>query len=177
MALKILVGGYSSMITALLYSAGTGGSEGSLSVLSSTYAGNSPSWIALSPVNSSILYSNQETSNGEIIAYTIDPTTAALTQKSTVSTGGSDPAHFAVLFSGGAEIIAANVSKIINSLEPNFDTYVSKYDGASVSTIVLGSDLTKLPSSAGPLITFTGSGPNQSRQTVPHPHEVSIHRQ
>lgn len=103
MVLKILVGGYSSLITALTYSAG------SLSVLSQSPAGTNPSWLALNPQNSSILYANQENYSGQILSFVVDATTGSLTQKGGVSTGGADPAHFAVLFSG-AEIVAANVS-------------------------------------------------------------------
>ncbi|KAG8928288.1 hypothetical protein FRC01_006171 [Tulasnella sp. 417] len=110
MALKILVGGYTSIITALLYTPNGSGTAGSLSLLSQSNAGTNPSWLALNPSDSSILYANQETWGGQIWSFAIDPTTAALTKKSSGSTGGNNPAHFAVLFSGGNEIVAANVS-------------------------------------------------------------------
>ncbi|KAG8924649.1 hypothetical protein FRC00_004880 [Tulasnella sp. 408] len=154
MALKILVGGYTSIITALLYTPNGSGTAGSLSLLSQSNAGTNPSWLALNPSNSSILYANQETWGGQIWSFVIDPTTAALTKKSSGSTGGNNPAHFAVLFGGGSEIVAAN------------------YDGASTTDMVLGTDRTTFSSSTGPMITYTGSGPNTSRQTVPHPHQV-----
>ncbi|KAG8956814.1 hypothetical protein FRC04_000292 [Tulasnella sp. 424] len=148
MALKILVGGYTSLITALLYTPNGSGTAGSLSLLSQSNAGTNPSWLALNPSNSSIVYANQETWGGQIWSFVIDPTTAALTKKSTGSTGGNDPAHFAVLFGGGNEIVAAN------------------YDSASTIDMILGTDRTTFSSSTGPMITYTGSGPNTSRQTV-----------
>ncbi|KIO30985.1 hypothetical protein M407DRAFT_221408 [Tulasnella calospora MUT 4182] len=153
MALKILVGGYTSIITALLYTPNGSGTAGSLSLLSQSNAGTNPSWLALNPSNNSILYANQETWGGQIWSFTIDPATAALTKKSSGPTGGNNPAHFGVLF-GGNEIVAAN------------------YDGASTTDIILGTDRTTFSSSTGPMVTYTGSGPNTSRQTVPHPHQV-----
>ncbi|KAG8985149.1 hypothetical protein FRB90_004909, partial [Tulasnella sp. 427] len=153
MTLKILVGGYSSIITALLYTP-NGSGTGSLSQLSQSNAGTNPSWLALNPSNSSILFANQETYGGSIWSFDIDPTTAALTKKSSGSTGGNNPAHFAVLFGGGNEIIAAN------------------YDGASTVDMVLGSDRETFSGTTGPMVTYSGSGPNSSRQSVPHPHQV-----
>jgi len=51
-----LAGGYTSVISALSFAPGpTPGAQGSLSLLSQSYAGNSPSWIQRSPHNSSVL--------------------------------------------------------------------------------------------------------------------------
>lgn len=176
MALKILVGGYTSLITALLYTPNGSGTAGSLSLLSQSNAGTNPSWLALNPSNSSIVYANQETWGGQIWSFVIDPTTAALTKKSTGSTGGNDPAHFAVLFGGGNEIVAANVS-LFSARVKVYLTHVyfllDKYDSASTIDMILGTDRTTFSSSTGPMITYTGSGPNTSRQTVPHPHQAS----
>ncbi len=112
MALTILVGGYTSMITALAFTSGLSGGSGSLSILSQSNAGTNPSWIALNPTNSSILYAGQENYNGQILSFVVDPTTAKLTQVGSVGTGGQNPAFFLPLFTG-TEIIAANVGFFI----------------------------------------------------------------
>ncbi|KAG9019213.1 hypothetical protein FRB90_005288 [Tulasnella sp. 427] len=153
MTLKILVGGYTSIITALLYTP-NGSGTGSLSQLSQSNAGTNPSWLALNPSNSSILFANQETDGGSIWSFEINPTTAALKKKSAGSTGGNAPAHFAVLSGGGNEIVAAN------------------YASASTIDMVLKSDRKTFSSTTGPMITYTGSGPNSGRQSAPHPHQV-----
>ncbi|KAG8863802.1 hypothetical protein FRB96_007639 [Tulasnella sp. 330] len=151
MSFTLIVGGYANLITTLLFTL-SGSGTGSLSQTSQIAGGNSPSWLALSPVNSSILYANQETTVGEVVSFTIDAS-GKLTQYDSAPTGGADPANFAVLQAGN-EIVAAN------------------YDGASASDILTGSDPTVLPTTQGPITTFTGSGPNLDRQTSPHPHQV-----
>ena len=52
----ILAGGYTTLISAFSFMPGQKtGSNGTLSLISQSFAGNSPSWIQRSPHNSSIL--------------------------------------------------------------------------------------------------------------------------
>ncbi|KAG8894301.1 hypothetical protein FRB99_001363 [Tulasnella sp. 403] len=154
MSFKLLVGSYTAFITALSFTSSGGGTNGTLSLLSQSNAGSNPSWIAFHPRNTSVLYASQENENGQILSFTVDPTTGQLTQRGTAPSGGGGPAHFAVLQSGN-EIVAAN------------------YDGGSVEDIPLNPlDVAQLSNTTGPIITFTGSGPNKDSQASSHPHQV-----
>ncbi|KAG9095660.1 hypothetical protein FRC07_011062, partial [Ceratobasidium sp. 392] len=75
-----------------------------------------------------------------------------LTQIASVSTGGDSPAHMLVSSSGN-EIVAMN------------------YNSGSGLNVPLTADKSRF-GSPYPVIKFTGSGPNPSRQTSPHPHEI-----
>ncbi|KAG8938134.1 hypothetical protein FRC03_007625, partial [Tulasnella sp. 419] len=147
MALKFLVGSYTSYITALSFSGN------SLSVISQSNAGWNPSWVTGHPTNKSVIYSNQEQSWGQVYSFLVNPTTGQLTQIDSTPTGGADPAHLLALSSGT-------------------ELYVTNYSGGSGLSIPLGSSVTDLPSTNGPVNQFYGSGPNQSRQTSPHPHQA-----
>ncbi|KAG8868701.1 hypothetical protein FRB97_002068 [Tulasnella sp. 331] len=87
MSFTLIVGGYANLITTLLFTL-SGSGTGSLSQTSQIAGGNSPSWLALSPVNSSILYANQETTVGEVVSFTIDAS-GKLTQYDSAPTGGA----------------------------------------------------------------------------------------
>lgn len=111
MSFKLLVGGYTAVITALSFTFnGAGAGTGSLSILSQSPAGSNPSWIEVNPTNPSVLYALQENDVGQILSFTIDSTTGQLTQAGSVATNGSGPAHFAVSQSG-FEILVANVCR------------------------------------------------------------------
>ncbi|KAF8602594.1 putative isomerase YbhE [Ceratobasidium sp. AG-I] len=142
----ILVGGYTSIITALLFKS----SSSSLSTLSTSYAGTNPSWLAVHPTNKSVLYANQETYSGAVWSFAIG-SSGSLTQLASASTGGDSPAHFAVL-SSGTEVVAVN------------------YNGGNGRNIALTADKGHF-GTAYPGITFNGTGP-QPRQTSSHPHQV-----
>ncbi|KAG9105303.1 hypothetical protein FRC07_009411, partial [Ceratobasidium sp. 392] len=75
-----------------------------------------------------------------------------LTQIASVSTGGDSPAHMLVS-SNGNEIVAMN------------------YNSGSGLNVPLTADKSRF-GTPYPVIMFTGSGPNPSRQTSPHPHEI-----
>lgn len=114
MAFQLFAGGYAGLITAFSFAL-TSPTSGSLTLQASNSAGTNPSWLALSPSNSSILYANQETSYGQVLSFVINSATGQLTQKSSAPTGGSDPANFAVLLQSD-EIVAANVGGPLNSM-------------------------------------------------------------
>ncbi|KAG9011827.1 hypothetical protein FRB94_007553 [Tulasnella sp. JGI-2019a] len=152
MSFKILVGSYTTFITALSFTLSSPGS-GTLSFLNKSPAGTNPSWIASNPTNSSIVYASQENYNGQLLSFILNPSTGALTQRGTISTGGGLPAYFRPLQSG-KEIVAAN------------------YNSGTVADIYLGTDESVFPTSYSSLLTLQGSGPNTARQASPHPHEV-----
>lgn len=66
-AFTILVGGYTSMITALSFTPGST----SLSTLSTSYAGINPTWITTHPTNKSVLFATQETYSGAVWSFYI----------------------------------------------------------------------------------------------------------
>ncbi|KDQ15453.1 hypothetical protein BOTBODRAFT_131276 [Botryobasidium botryosum FD-172 SS1] len=144
---KILVGSYTAAITALNFVT----NPASLNVLSTSNVGQSPSWIASHPSNSSILFSTFENSYGEVGSFTVD-SQGRLTKAASVYSGGQNPAHLAVL-SSGKEI------------------YVTNYNSGTAESIPLLSDNLRF-GNPGAVTTFTGSGPNKDRQTSSHPHEV-----
>ncbi|KAG9011828.1 hypothetical protein FRB94_007554 [Tulasnella sp. JGI-2019a] len=173
MSFTLITSGYANLITSLLFTLAGSGTSGSLTQTSQIAGGSSPSWIALSPTNSSVFYTNQEATVGQILSFTI-AADGSLAQHNAASTGGAGPAHFAVLQAGN-EIVAAN------------------YDSASLADIMLGTDPTVFQTSMrkmrkrassqtshkknvvayqGPITTFSGSGPNADSQTAPHPHQV-----
>jgi len=144
MSFKLLVGGYTTFITALSFSTSPTGA-GSLTVLGQSPAGSNPSWIAANPTNTSVIYAAQENDAGQVLSFTLNPNTGSLTRTGTVSSGGSGPAYLAALASG-EEIVVAN------------------YGSGSVSDILLGGDVSQLPSAPKQVLNVTGSGS--------HPHEI-----
>ncbi|KAG8863801.1 hypothetical protein FRB96_007638 [Tulasnella sp. 330] len=152
MSFKILVGSYTTFITALSFTISSTG-VGQLSVLSKSPAGTNPSWIAANPTNTSIVYAGQENNAGQLLSFVLNPSTGVLTKESSISTGGSDPAYFLPLASG-SEIVVPN------------------YGSATVADIRLGKGDLVFPSTYSSLLTLQGSGPITDRQASPHPHEV-----
>ncbi|QRV88186.1 lactonase, 7-bladed beta-propeller [Ceratobasidium sp. AG-Ba] len=144
---KILVGAYSSVITTLKFDS----TSSSLPTIATSYAGQNPSWIAAHPTNKSVIFATQENYAGAVWSFAVN-SQGQLTQLGSVSTGGDGPA-FMLASSNGNEIVAAN------------------YNGGNALNVPLTADKGHF-GSAYPLVKFTGSGPNQNRQTSPHPHQV-----
>lgn len=107
MAFKLLVGGYANVITALSFNPSS--TTGALSFVAQSQVGPSPSWIAFHPTNSSILYAVNEQSTGLLKSFVLNKTSGILVPKSSVTSGGADPAHFAPL-KNGKEVYVTNVS-------------------------------------------------------------------
>jgi 6-phosphogluconolactonase (cycloisomerase 2 family) len=146
-AFTILAGTYTQAISAFLFNP----ANASLSLLSSSPAGNNPSWLDLHPTNKSILYATQEQSNGAVLSFTIGAQ-GKLTLVANVSSAGQDPASL-LAHSNGKEVI------------------VMDYSSGTGVPIKLASDHVNFAESL-PVVKFTGSGPNPDRQLSPHPHQV-----
>lgn len=153
----ILVGSYTAYISTLLLSPGPSGY--SLSYLTQTACGGSPSWVTHHPSNTSIVYATQELyyASGMIYSLVLNPSTGALTQISSISTGTPSNAEGTVYvqaISNGTALAAAN------------------YNAGSAFFVGLTSDATHFTGS-GQLLQFTGHGP-ASNQASAHAHEVRI---
>lgn len=89
--LKILAGAYSSVIATLLFST----NPPSLSILKTSQAGFSPTWITPHPANKSIVYATQEYTAGQIWSFVVNAD-GSLTKLATISTGGDSPVYVGV---------------------------------------------------------------------------------
>ncbi|KAG8756369.1 hypothetical protein FRC12_010599 [Ceratobasidium sp. 428] len=145
-AYTILVGGYTSAMTALSFVSG----NSQLATLSATST-MSPSWLASHPTNKSIVFATVDSYQGGVASF-VAGSQGRLTKIASVSTGGDSPAHMLVSSSGN-EIVAMN------------------YNSGTGLNVPLAADKSRF-GTAYPIIKFTGSGPNPSRQTSPHPHEI-----
>jgi 6-phosphogluconolactonase len=113
---------------------------------------NNPSFLAIHP-NGKFLYAVNETKDGEVTSFSIDPRTAKLTELNHVPAGGADPCHLVVDPTGHALIVA-------------------NYTGGSVASFPIAADGT-----LGNAVTFLqhhGSGVNKARQESAHAHDVAL---
>lgn len=92
----ILAGGYSSAIVTYLFNNETS----SLSLVGQYPSGQNPSWIELSPFNRSVLYATNENEDGAVQSFTVSPQGVLSSPISTISSGGSIPAHLHQLSNG-----------------------------------------------------------------------------
>ncbi|KDQ17330.1 hypothetical protein BOTBODRAFT_30150 [Botryobasidium botryosum FD-172 SS1] len=144
--LTILAGSYTTFIRALSFNA----DANSLSLLSQSPAGSNPSWIALNPLNHSVLYATNENSPGGLLSFSVTAS-GTLTQIDSFDSGGDDPAYLLPL-NNGKEVAIMNFSS------------------SNGSVMTLTSDFSKFTSSSP--VVFVGSGPNADSQDRSHPHEV-----
>lgn len=99
---KILVGSYTSELTTLAFST----DSQTLTVESTSPAGQNPSWIAVHPSDPSLVFATNEVSEGKVQLFKVqDDYTVKLIEER--SSGGADPAHLTVL---EKEVIVGNVS-------------------------------------------------------------------
>jgi 6-phosphogluconolactonase len=113
---------------------------------------NDPSFLAMHP-NGKFLYAVNETKDGQVTGFSIDPQTARLTHLNHVPTGGADPCHLVVDPTGHALIVA-------------------NYTGGSVASFPISADGT-----LGNAVTFLqhhGSSVNKARQESAHAHDVAL---
>jgi 6-phosphogluconolactonase (cycloisomerase 2 family) len=143
----ILTGSYTSLLTTLSFTV----NPPSLSIASTSNGGSNPGWLVSHPTNKSIVYATQENTYGQVLSFTVNSAGQA-TQVANVYSGGQGPAHIGALSNG-------------NGL------FVINYSSGQAEFIPLTSDKAHF-GQTGPVIQFTGSGPNKSRQTSSHPHEV-----
>ncbi|KAF5353940.1 hypothetical protein D9756_007155 [Leucocoprinus leucothites] len=142
---KILAGGYDVFVATYLFDP----QASSLSVVSRSSTGNSPSWISQPPTNSSILYAVNEVTNGDVQSFIINSDGSLSAVQDSALTGGNNPA-FAVALSTGA--VAAM----------NYNTGNGRVIPTTNSGLTFGQN--------SPMITFPKpNGP------VSHPHMVLEH--
>ncbi|PVF92624.1 putative isomerase YbhE, partial [Serendipita vermifera] len=99
----ILVGSFTPMISTLNFTL----SPPSLSLVSQTASGTSPSWLLANPANSSILYATDETENGALNSLVLEHTTGKVSPVASISTQGGSPTHIG-LVNNGRKIGVAN---------------------------------------------------------------------
>ncbi|KIJ49189.1 hypothetical protein M422DRAFT_161791 [Sphaerobolus stellatus SS14] len=144
----ILAGGYTSVISTLLFTPGLKpGSQGSLSLLSQSNAGNSPSWIQRSPHNDSVLYATNEVADGQLVSFLIG-NQGSLSLISTTSSGGNGPAN-------------------LLPLKQWEEVAILNYNSGNGLVVPLQNNLVNFVTNpAPPLITF-----NPAPNPLSHPHE------
>jgi 6-phosphogluconolactonase (cycloisomerase 2 family) len=79
----------------------------SLSLVSQTASGTSPSWLLANPTNSSILYATDETDNGALNSLVLDHSTGKVTPVASIPTQGGSPTHIG-LVNNGTQLGVAN---------------------------------------------------------------------
>jgi len=147
----ILVGSYSSEITALEFDTST--SPPTLSVSAAFHTGENPSWISVHPSDKSLLVAGNEVADGKLQLFKFDQVQKSLELLGECSSGGADPAHILVLED---EVIVAN------------------YTGGTVQVVPLTLD----PPSFGipsQVFQLTGTSVNTARQESSHPHQAVLH--
>ncbi|KAF8586774.1 putative isomerase YbhE [Ramaria rubella] len=144
----ILAGGYTTVISAFSFVPGPKiGSNGTLSLISQSNAGNSPSWIQRSPHNSSILYATNEVTDGQLVSFTIGEQGKVDLIAST-SSGGDGPAN-------------------LLPLKQSKEVAILNYNSGNGLVVPLQNDLLHFVTDpAPPLITF-----NPAPNPLSHPHE------
>jgi len=151
MKYTILVGSYTSQITALEFDTST--SPPNLSVTATFPTGQSPSWISFHPSDKSLLFVGNELTDGKLQLFKLDQAQKTLKLVGECTSGGADPAHVLVLED---EVIVAN------------------YSGGTVQFV----PITLNPPSLGEpsqIFKLNGTGPNSVRQESSHPHQVVLH--
>lgn len=138
----VLVGSFTPMISTLNFTL----NPPSLTLVSQTASGISPSWLLSNPVNSSIFYATDEAENGAINSLVVNHETGLVTPVSSIPFQGG-PTHLG-LVDNGTQIGAAN------------------YGGKSAFFARLDSD--QLHFSNPQTVDFSNVGNS-------NPHQVSIH--
>ncbi|KAH7309390.1 Lactonase, 7-bladed beta-propeller-domain-containing protein [Rhizoctonia solani] len=120
-----------------------------LKPLAQSPAGTNPSWVAAHPTDPSLIVATNEVTDGKVHLFRLSPN-GKLKLLESVGTDGEDPAHLAVLED---EIVVGN------------------YSSGNLLSIPLATSAPYL-GSVSSSIQLTGSGPNESRQSSPHPHQI-----
>lgn len=149
----LLVGSYTSYITSLRFAP----ASSSLTYITQTACGGSPSWLAQHPSNSSIIYATQEVWNAPGMIYSLvsHPSTGSLTPIASISTGtpnGAAGSVYVQAINNGESLAAAN------------------YNAGSAFIVPLGTDKTSF-SGSGQVVAFTGSGPSPNQASA-HAHQT-----
>jgi len=102
--LTILAGGYTTFVATYLFNTDTK----ALSLAGQSTTGANPSWIALHPTNSSVLYAVNENDPGSLQSFTIEKDFLLSPAVSTVGSGGDGPAFTTPLSTGQVAIMDYN---------------------------------------------------------------------
>jgi 6-phosphogluconolactonase (cycloisomerase 2 family) len=97
----ILAGGYTSFVASYLFNS----EAGSLTLLSQSPTGPSPSWIESHPTNNSILYAVNEVTPGALQSFTVNSNGSLTGPVDQISSGGNGPAFAAPLTTGQVAIM------------------------------------------------------------------------
>jgi len=145
----ILAGGFTSLISTFSFLPGPSvGSNGTLTLLSQSNAGNAPSWIARSPHNAGILYAVNEVDDGKLVSFIINKD-GTLDLIAKTSSGGKGPPH-------------------LLPLEQSNEVAIMNYGSGNGLVVPLQDDLLHFViDPAPPLITF-----NPAPNPLSHPHET-----
>ncbi|MFG2427360.1 lactonase family protein [Streptomyces sp. NPDC048590] len=123
---------------------------GEPTALAATDSVADPSFLAVGRANgTTVLYAVSETSPGAAAAFTLDDDGTPRPHGEVRPVGGSGPTHLAVT---EGHLLTAN------------------YGSGSVTALPLGGD--GAPGSASDVLIHEGSGPDESRQSAPHAHQV-----
>ncbi|CUA68676.1 hypothetical protein RSOLAG22IIIB_08046 [Rhizoctonia solani] len=147
MSYKLLIGGYTSTITTLLFNS----TSSSLSTIGTFPAGFNSTWITTHPTDKNVVYAGQEGTPGSILSFVVGQS-GQLTQVDSTFTGGNRPVHLTIS-SNGKEAVVAN------------------YESGTSTNILLAADVAHFET-AYPPVAFNGSGPNSARQESSHPHQI-----
>jgi len=128
----------------------------SLTVQGTYPAGNSPSWLAVSPLNSSIIYATNEVTVGAYLSFLVDTTTGAAKEIQSIDSGGNGPAFATPLLSSKG---TARQAAVLN------------YGSGDIEFVSLNPDLVTFapPNGSPQKITFTPpAGSTGMGQSNPH---------
>ncbi|CAE6531454.1 unnamed protein product [Rhizoctonia solani] len=112
-------------------------------------AGTNPSWVAAHPTDPTLIAATNEVTDGKVHLFRLRDD-GKLKLLESVGTDGEDPAHLAVLED---EIVVGN------------------YSSGNLLSIPLSTSAPHL-GAVSPSVQLFGSGPNESRQSSPHPHQI-----
>lgn len=147
----VFVGTFSSGSDDNLFSYRVNSETGELTLLSTTQAGENPSFLAVHP-STAYLYVINEVANGEITAYSINRQTGTLSLLNRQTSGDAGPCYCSVDATGSCVMVA-------------------HYVGGSVSVLPIRSD-GRLDGPTA-VIEHEGSSVDPERQSQPHPHSIA----
>lgn len=123
----ILAGGYTSFIASYLFNS----DANSLTLLTQSPTGPSPSWITSHPTNKSILYAVNEVSAGTLQSFTINSNGSLNGPLDQISSGGSGPAFASPLSSG--PVVVLNYGSGNGEIIPTSDALLFSSNTTSIT--------------------------------------------
>ncbi|KAH7927433.1 3-carboxy-cis,cis-mucoante lactonizing enzyme [Leucogyrophana mollusca] len=151
--LTILVGSYTNAIYTLSFDPISPTGSPSLTLVTTTNVGHHPSWIAAHPSDSSLIFTGLEQPEGKLVAVKYQDKLATGVKVAEVDSGGRDPCTLLVTED---EVLIGNYSSGVFATLPV----------STSSPYVLAQEPWTLQ------MPFNQPGPNASRQTSSHPHQI-----